>query len=125
MVWNNDVYYYSVGTIRAIACWYDVVSEVLMIGDFQITDRFALSLYKADFDRALRAIGKGNWQGLTTTIFRNYRYFGRLQRLVIADILGITDHELEGWGFYDVPRLRGTAYSRMAENLNEWKMVQS
>ncbi len=125
MVWVNDEYFYSVGVLKAIASWYDILSEVLMIGDYQITDQFALALYKADFDMALQAIGKENWRGLTSSIFQDYSHFGRLQRIVIADILGIADYELQGLGFYDIPQLRGMAYYRMVEYLNERKLPQS
>ncbi len=43
--------------------------------------------YKADFDRALNALGKGEWDGKTENHkWGEYRGFGRLQRLVIGDI---------------------------------------
>ena len=89
-----------------------------MIGDYQITGLYELIDFKVDFDKALDSIGRADWDTLTSIDFYDYKYYGRLQKVVIADILGITDYELEARGFYDIPRLRGMAYSRMAENLN-------
>lgn len=119
MVWREDEYFYSVGVLKAIASWYDIISEVLMIGDYQITNKLGIALYKADFDMALNEIGRGKWDGrIDNKDFRDFKYFGRLQQIILADLYEITDGELEARGFYDIPRLRGIAYSRMVESLN-------
>jgi len=78
---------------------------------------------KIDFDRALDAIGRGHWSGTgfgddaKDNKFKTYRSFGRLQQVVIADIIGIRDWELEQRGFYDIERLKGMAYSAMVSFL--------
>ena len=84
----------------------------------EVTNLWALAEFKADFDMALKSIGKGEWAGKIDK-FKDYKYYGRLQQIVIADILGIDDYELEGMGFYDIPRLRGYAYYLMCKSLNE------
>lgn len=89
-----------------------------------ITDVFSIAEYKADFDMSLSSIGRGEWRGLSSSSFRDYRYFGRLQRLIIADILHIEDNELRAFGFTDIPKLRGMAYYRMMRNLNDRKSPQ-
>lgn len=78
---------------------------------------------KIDFDRALDVMGRGHWSGTgfgdgaKDNKFKTYRSFGRLQQVVIADIIGITDGELEQVGFYDIERLRGWAYGAMSSFL--------
>ena len=125
MPWIEDEYFYTIGILKAIADWYKVIASVLMIGNYQIVNRYAIALFKADFDTALSSIGKGKWEGVTGEKFTNYKRYGRMQRIIIAQILGIADHELEGFGFYDIPKLRGLAYFRMLENLNDRKETQS
>ena len=82
-----------------------------------ITDPFSVVEYKSDFDRAFNQIGRGEMGELTE--WRDYKYFGRLQRILIAQMLSLGEGFLESQGFTDVPRLRGTAYSRMMEVLNK------
>jgi hypothetical protein len=118
MTWNNDIFYYSVGILKGIVTSYQTIDSVLMIGDHQIVNRFGIALFKADFDYSLASIGRGHWRGLESLDFRYYRHFGRLQRVVIAKILGIEDRELGGLGFYNIPQYRHTAYKRMADSLN-------
>jgi len=65
MPWVNDVFYYTNGTLRGIANGYDTISEVLMIGDFQVVNQFSRAEFKADFDMALDSIGKTEWNSLT------------------------------------------------------------
>jgi len=96
---------------------YREIAELLKRSS-DITDMFLVAEYKADYDNALRQIGRGNWQGNLDPVFRNYKYYGRLQRIILATMLEIEDSQLEVWGFEDVPRLRGTALSRMMEVLN-------
>ncbi len=120
MPWINDyTYCYTPSILKSIAGSYSSIYEVgIEISFHSIYNLYAIAEYKADFDMALSAIGKGSWTGLESPNFNYYKYCGRLQRIVIADILGIGDYELEAWGFYQIPQLRGRAYSRMAENLN-------
>lgn len=75
---------------------------------------------KIDFDMALDAIGKGHWTGKLDEIvkFGQFRGFGRMQQVVIADIVGIKDWELERLGFYNIDWLRRSAYRKMADHLN-------
>jgi len=90
-----------------------------MPGGETTTHPFSIAEYKADFDRALDDLGRGHWSGDNISpLFKSYRGFGRLQRIVIADIIGVEDSELEAMGFYSIPRLRGLAYWRMKQFLN-------
>jgi len=130
MPWINDEYQYTPFVLKSIAQWYDRVYEVLMIGDYKVTSPYVLIDFKVDFDRALDSIGRGSWDTLNSTDFNDYRYFGRFQRVVIADIIYTevnkdgevvtrkADNELEVRGFYEISQLRSNAYSRMAESLN-------
>lgn len=106
--------------LKVIAGEEPTYQECLEIFQWQsdITDTFTVAEFKADFDRGLREIGRGNWMGNLDPVFRNYKYYGRLQRIIIAQMLSLGEGFLESQGFTDVPRLRGTAYSRMAEYLN-------
>jgi hypothetical protein len=113
IMWINDVFYYSVGMLKAIAFNYESLYTDAPDGAL-----FYIAESKADFDRALDAIGRGKWRGLTNDNFGSYRYFGRQQQIVIADILDIKDYKLEGYGFYEIPQLRGQAYSKMMVFLN-------
>ena len=72
---------------------------------------------KFDFDKALNFIGKGYWQGIDSVAFSAYKHFGRLQQVVIADILGIEDDELEELRFVRVQNLKAIAYGRMLDIL--------
>ena len=98
--------------------------EIFQWGN-DITDPFLIVEYKADFDRALSELGRDNWDGKCPTNFNHYKHFGRLQRVIIAQMLGLTDSYLEGQGFDNIPKLLGLAYFRMLENLNERETAQS
>ena len=50
MPWVNEEYFYTVGILKAIAQQYKVIASVLMIGNYQIVNRYAIALFKADFD---------------------------------------------------------------------------
>ena len=66
---------------------------------------------KLDFDMALNSIGKGHWTGELLSI-NEYKEFSKLQRLVIADILGIE------FKVRYSPQLQGRAYGKMCKFLN-------
>lgn len=120
MPWISDTEYkYTKGIIKAIADSYMTIYECLtMPWNVEILNLYQIVEYKADFDIALSGIGKQKWAGLSGMELRDYRYFGKLQKVVIAGILGISDYELQSQGFYQIPQLRGRAYSRMMEYLN-------
>jgi len=120
-MWYNDDYVYTPGILRGIATsyhhiyqrieWYTKArSEPIVINDPQV-----LVEYKIDFDRALNEIGRGTWTGNYDIAIKT---FGRLQGVVIADINEIEDSELEVFGYYQIPQMKGRAYSRMSEFLN-------
>ena len=119
MVWDKSRlhYFYAPGTLRAIAKSYPFIYE---IGLFGMNEPFGIAEFKADFDLALSSIGRTKWVGVGSPDFRSYRHYGRRQRAVIADIMGIYDDELQAWGFYNVPQLKGQAYGLMAEYLNSF-----
>lgn len=119
MGWVNGEYFYTTGVLRAIAANYLTLYNGFPVSwrkdEYDLTN---IAEYKADFDRALNAIGKGAWAGkLMPWTF--YRRYGRCQRTVIANILGITDYELSLQGFYGIGRLRGYAYYLMCRQLNK------
>jgi len=114
-MWYKDKWFYSIGSLKAIAEWYSGVY------DYPVTN--SIIELKADFDRALDSIGRGEWNGLESSKFTSYKYFSKRQRVVIADILGIYD--LEPYGFYDVRVLRHRAYKSMTEVLNRENVRQS
>ena len=115
MGWIDDQFFYSKRLLRRIAENYPLSDGLPMFGG-QITNPWAIAEYKADFDIALNSLGKGKWEGAIRD-FKYYRNFGRLQRIVIAEVIGMEDDELVG--FYDVPRLRSYAYYLMTKRLNE------
>lgn len=121
MAWKDDTFYYSVKVLKTIAENYTSLYEGLEFRSGQlIVNPWALAEYKADFDMAMQSIGHGKWTGnLDTHKFKDYHYYSRLQQIVIADIFGIKDWELESLGFYSIPSLRGYAYYLMVKHLNE------
>jgi len=126
--WSEDQlrYTYKVGELKAIATWYVFVYGTRYEPPlFEISNLYRVAEFKADFDMALTYIGKGYWEGLGSIRFKDYRHFGKAQRIVIADIIGITEYELGAYGFYQIPQLRGKAYSWMMNYLNGRVDVQS
>ena len=121
--WSEDqlTYTYKVGELKAIAKWYEYIYGSYYFrepGLFEISNLFRIAEFKADFDMALSYIGRGHWEGSQAVRFKDYKRFGKAQRIVIADIIGITEYELEAYGFYQIPQLRGKAYSWMMNYLN-------
>ena len=105
-MWVDDVYFYSVKTLKIIAWSYKTIYEGLPLY-YEVHNPFKLAEFKADFDRALSAIGRGKWTGINGFKISNYRGFGKLQKVVIADIIG---EYVTGNG--------GLAYRWMANYLN-------
>ncbi len=127
--WLEDdvTYVYSQRELRRVAYYY---TDYAKSGPPRPTykrqdiERDRLSS-KIDFDRALDAIGRGHWSGThfvdSESRFRDYRSFGEMQQIVIADIMFdemVVNTELERRGFYDVDRQRRKAYRAMANWLN-------
>lgn len=121
--WIGDTQYkYTPGILKAIASYYwSLYSGGLVINPWkaELTNDWVIAEYKADFDVALNAIGRGYWTG-TKHIqkARDLRAFGRLQRAVIADICQLPDSQLVQTGCYQITQMRGRAYSWMANYLN-------
>jgi len=113
-MWINDVFYYSVGNLKGIAEHYESLYT-----NAHLAVLYSVAESKADFDRALDNIGRGKWRGLANHKFGAYKYYGRQQQVIIAEILNISDRKLEGYGFYEIPQMRGNAWRRMADFLNE------
>ena len=118
MPWIENQFFYTKRLLKTIAGNYVTLYDGLPSWGGQITNPWALAEYKADFDIALNGIGKGKWQGIDNHQFRDFRHYGRLQQIIIADIMGMDDYTLEVYGFYSVPRLRGYAYYLMCLRLN-------
>ncbi len=113
MPWSKDykVFWYTKKLLRTIASNYITVYECgLPLQDGLIVNLFSIAEYKADFDQALKSIGRGKWNGEVYPNMSFYRSFGRLQRSVISDILKLKD---------DDPRLTGYAYYLMTLSLNQ------
>ena len=108
--------------IRLHHIWEDADENIRII---RIEEPLSVIEYKADFDMALNDIGQGNWRGLTSFRFSDYKWFGWQQRVVIADVLGVPDNHLEAMGFKRIGQLRGNAYGRMLSFLNEKSIVQN
>ncbi len=116
-MWNGDRFYYSVKILKAIAGSYSILYDGLSFRETsEIVNPISLAEYKADFDTALRGIGRGKWEGDIKGDFGDYKGFGKLQRVIIANILGIPDKGLTG--FYDIPKLRSIGYHLMKAYLN-------
>jgi len=120
MPWASDTeYHYTKKVLDAIALGYDAIySQGIDMGIHVVTEQDRVIEFKADFDLALSSIGKGYWWGLADCEFKAYRDYGKLQRVVIARILGVSDWELQPYGFYRVAQLRGLAYHNMCAFLN-------
>jgi len=131
-MWKGDEYVYSKKILKKVAGNYEHIYDRIVLAvytvildgykverEWCIRGEQVLIEYKADFDMALNELGKGRWTGeIEGCEFRDFRYFGRLQQVVIADVYGIDDATLEDMGFYNIPKLRGLAYWRMTQLLN-------
>ncbi len=126
---RGEPYFYSVGVLKDIVASYDHIYQGIdfykrRIYRYTDTNPLSIAEYKADFDRALGNIGRGKWDGNPSYCFRDYREYGRLQQIIISAIIGISDYELEGLGFWDISRLRGYAFYLMKLYLNGGNDVQ-
>ena len=111
-------FYYSTKVLKTIAENYGKMYDGLEFREGHlVTNPWSLAEYRVDFDSALCSIGQGEWDGRLAD-FKYYRNFGKLQRVIIADILGVTDKELARLGFWSVPKLRGLGYFMMKRFLN-------
>ncbi len=118
----KNQYIYSGRVLKDIAANYVHLYEGIEFnrnGFYHHTDvnPWSIAEYKADFDLALNSIGRGYWIGEIKE-FKDYYKFSKLQRIVIADIIGEEDRELERMGFYRMPQMKGYAYHLMADRLN-------
>ncbi len=119
MPWVGDKFIYTVKLLKAIAEQYDQIYEGFSFKGHTIMNPLSIIEYKSDFDMALKGIGKGSWTGhIDGLTFNDFKYYGRLQQIVIGDIYGISDYELMGLGFWNVSQMRGMAYYRMQCLLN-------
>lgn len=116
-LWYNRgmEYMYRTDTLEIIARKYATIYQGLRDWRTEMYDPESIIELKVDFDRALNSIGRGKWSGKIDD-WGDFKNYGRLQQIIIADIFGIEDEELIG--FKDIPRLRGYAYSLMARFLN-------
>ncbi len=118
MGWKDNQYFYSVGTLKDIAACYSqegIEFHRHKIYRYTDLDPWSIAEFKADFDRALDAIGRGHWIGEIMD-YKYYRNFSKYQRLIIADICGIP---IEGTGINYALRLHGRAYGKLKRFLNK------
>ena len=120
MGWINDQFYYSKKLLRVIAENYTSIYNGLPRLHSEVVNLWELAELKADFDMALNSIGRGKWDG-KMGCFKDYKYFGRLQQIVIADVFGVNDDYLGGLGFWDISKMRSYAYYLMYCYLNGGK----
>ncbi len=113
-----ETFYYTRVILETIAEDYRRLYEGLSFRDDLIINPWSLAEYKADFDMALRGIGKGKWNGNLLDEFKYYRNYSKRQRVIIAAMFGIQDTELTRLHFRDIPRLRNYAYFLMKMYLN-------
>ncbi len=99
--WKGTDLIYTPALLRLIAGSYTGLDRTgLALTSETITNPYALIEYKTDFDLALRHIGPGQWSGELHE-FSYYRRYGKLQRLVISDIMGFeVDARLLGYAYY-------------------------
>jgi hypothetical protein len=118
-LWEGNEYVYTKGMLKRIALSYQHIYQGIEGLSSDITNDLEIAEYKADFDRALNEIGRGEWTGeIDYLTFRDFKYFGRLQRMVIADIYGMTEPELKRLGFINISKRRNYAYTLMVKVLN-------
>ncbi len=118
-MWVENDYIYTQRILMAIAQGYASIYEGLGFSyHAEVTNPWLLVEYKVDFDNALNSISKGGWHGILSHNLSDYRNFGRRQQIIIADILAISDDKLYQLGFYDIHKLRSSAYYFMAQYLN-------
>ena len=137
--WVDDKYHYTKSELQFIARnykdylepqiggqSYDKSRGMLRYGIDYSKDalRHDMLSSKIDFDRALNKLGYGEWSGThfgennRDYNFKTYRSFSKGQRIIIADILGIDDWELEVMGFYDINKYKAFTYILMVKFLN-------
>jgi hypothetical protein len=113
MAWVGNKFRYSPSKLKKFASGYTLIDY-----DLRFNRWGELAEIKADFDCALDGIGRGRWTGAIRK-FKSYRNFGDYQRIVIADVLGISDGELTRLRFDDIIGLRKMAYRMMCQFLNK------
>ncbi len=123
MGWRDGRFYYTKKVLKGIAENYFTIYDGLPTLNREIMNPWGLAEFKADFDMALNGLGRGYWDGGPYYEFKECRHFGHLQRIVIANLIGVGDDELVAWGFYDVPRLRDYAYYLMCCFLNGTRRI--
>jgi len=108
-MWKGDEYHYSIGLLEGIAENYDTLYKE---GIYFTTGKKGYHIkpnrhipiniveYKADFDTALKVLSR------------------RQRRVIDAQIMGISDSQLEMEGFYNIGRFRWISYCDMARFLN-------
>ncbi len=115
---GREQYRYTSDALRMIARYYDRIYDGLPVNGLTLNP-WSLAEFKADFDLALRRLGRGHWTGDNQSDdFRYYRSYGRLQQVIIADIIGVPWQELLRLGFNHVSWLRSYGYGLMARHLN-------
>ena len=90
--WQGDTYFYNVKILETIARGYKELREICLLSGYGFPGIPQVVLTKADFDLALNSIGKGKWNGKIAK-FKSYDNFGVQQRVIIADILHVSDYE--------------------------------
>lgn len=117
-MWKGNQFYYSQRLLRTIAENYCHLYEGLPQFGELIVNPWRLVEYKVDFDLALQSLGKGKWMGDIRGSFKDYSHFGGLQQIIISDIMGIEDGELERLGFYNIKAFKSYAYKLAVKFLN-------
>ena len=82
-MWVNNQYFYSTKMLKVIAESYATIYDGFSPREGRlIMNPQAITEYKADFDIALKNIGKGIWTGnIDGRSFKDFRHYGRLQQI--------------------------------------------
>jgi hypothetical protein len=118
MTWNEN-YVYSNKILKAIAdCYECLYEDGLEVRNGEcLKPSFSVIDWKVDFDSALSSLGRKFV--FKNGDFKNYKFYNRFQRSVIADIFHIDDNTLfEVYHFRCSQRLREISYSKMKRFLN-------
>ncbi len=114
-------YRYSIRILKAVAETYLYWNGYDTSGSHRETNQFSISEYLCDFELGLsRLAGKEFvFKGLEFKAYKNYPIY---VRVIVADIIGVTEEELIRQRFYDILNLRERAYSKLKECLNGSKL---
>ncbi len=110
-MWKGNEFLYSVKILKAIAENYFTLYDGVSFREGNLlTDPLSIAEYKADFDNALNALGKGHWDGEYPS---RVNHFSDLQHVILIDI------RTQSLNHHENTHIRSQAYHLMKVYLNE------